>query len=373
MWNHDYEVEADARALEDGANLLYLSSGESSYNYETALDVAGSFNVTTDRLFCFDVRKESEEVIKGAILGAANGEAPVMTVLQGLEGLPGSQRRKLNFAFRLTDSTSEYYNSVVFFAHERHAVDTDAPDADADADADGESTRESTRRTALRLKEVLAGQLDDQEVNFNGLAFIGRMARTALQEGESFAAPVDICARLETYRLATSTLTATASKGRAAPAMTQSEPDTFVPVLFMAALVVLVLSIWRAFIPSVPKGVAPTVPTAAATAAAAVSTAAAAVSTAAAAVSTAAAAATPSNQGKVTWKEGLTSPGATVEAAGRSRTASKAKAPVSEKSTRIGTSSKSTSRSSTAPTAEASVGESLRRSARQASKASNDS
>jgi hypothetical protein len=390
MWSHDYELESDGWTLEEGFNLLYLSSGDTSFNYDVARGVADGLNVKVNRLFCFDVRNESEQVIKDAILGAANGEESVMTVLQGVEALPGSQRRKLNFAFRLTDATTEYSNSVVFFAHERQTDAGAGTDADAGADASGapdaSGGESGTRANALRLKDVLAEQLDNTEVSFNGRAFLGRMARTAFQDTPAPAPEVDICALLEASgrALARSHVSAppTPTPQETATLSNTShiaQPDLVFAVGRAMVLFTLFFYLLRFFNPSARKVEAPTVPAAAAVPAAA---------TAPAATVSAAAGRASSKGEIVTSKVRHATPkkASTEVAGGKAGTGRKTKSLGGQTSSRRGTSptpsraNPPTSTQSAPATGApgASGGEGLRRSARQAgrvnrSRASSDS
>ena len=122
LWRNDFELNDDIKALHGGSNLLYFSFGTSIFNQNVVDEV--SSRMKNAMVYCSDVR-DLEQVQQEA---RENPTSSIrVTILHSLEYLVESERRSLDFAFRLTDSSSDTAGNMVVFLYsaEKQRTSTD--------------------------------------------------------------------------------------------------------------------------------------------------------------------------------------------------------------------------------------------------------
>jgi hypothetical protein len=103
-------------------------------------------------------------------LGDGPSDSSLLVVVHGLEKLAPSERRALDFAYRLTDTSSEHTGRIVLLTVE---VDQAA--------IANEAAAAHTKETNDGMKLMLADALNEDSVFFNGHAFTGRLSRVLFQ------------------------------------------------------------------------------------------------------------------------------------------------------------------------------------------------
>eukprot|EP01032_Pedospumella_encystans_P013689 gene13689-15744_t len=159
--SHDFQH--DNHSLQQGSNLLYFSMGSKSHNLEIAQHIASYFKL--NHWGCFDVHHHSsisEYVHRTSVVDEVK-----FVVVHGLECLSASERRSLDFAYRLTDSSIDVSHVVILFVLETLPAETPVS-----------STQGIDALPAHDTKLKLAESLNEESAFFNGHAFTGRLART---------------------------------------------------------------------------------------------------------------------------------------------------------------------------------------------------
>lgn len=159
--SHDFQH--DNHSLQQGSNLLYFSMGSKSHNLEIAQHIASYFKLK--HWGCFDVHHHSsisEYVHRTSVVDEVK-----FVVVHGLECLSASERRSLDFAYRLTDSSIDVSHVVILFVLETLPAETPVS-----------STQGIDTLPAHDTKLKLAESLNEESAFFNGHAFTGRLART---------------------------------------------------------------------------------------------------------------------------------------------------------------------------------------------------
>ena len=172
FWEHPSDVAGDLLKLSSGANLLYLSMGSSDYNAEIVSEVQNLLDITTR--FCFDLRNNSD-LTKNIREISYSSHGPVLVVVSGASSLAPAERRALDFAYRLTDTTTDIAHIVVLFTMEPmvYKESTMYDPVVAAVETEGEDTQAK--------KLALAEALNEDSVFFNGRAFTGRLSRLSFQ------------------------------------------------------------------------------------------------------------------------------------------------------------------------------------------------
>lgn len=171
LWVNKYDLEEDVKLLNMGSNLLYLTVGDFEHNTAVATDLVASLG--HQRFHCVDIC-DSLDVLPLLYEGSVDGNE--LLVVHGIEDMAANERRLLDFAYRLTDSTSDLSHKILLFV-------VDSETSGAPLDSQPQIAPPATDVAGLELKLVLAEALNEDSVFFNGHAFTGRLARTAFQSG----------------------------------------------------------------------------------------------------------------------------------------------------------------------------------------------
>lgn len=168
LWEGQFELDEDMMALQRGSNLMYLSAGNFDHNVAVAQELMASFPKSTPE--CIDICKENDITSLLFELQANRRAVDKVLVVYGVESVSSNERRVLDFAYRLTDSSSELSNIVLLFVVES-----------GDMELGGSLPQILPPTQQLELKLALADALNEDSVFFNGHAFTGRLARTSFQ------------------------------------------------------------------------------------------------------------------------------------------------------------------------------------------------
>lgn len=158
--SHDFQH--DNHTLQQGSNLLYFSLGSKEHNLEIAQHIISFYKLR--QWGCYDVHQHTS--ISDYVHGASSSEEVKFVVVHGLECLSASERRSLDFAYRLTDSSIDVSHVVILFTLETTNIESSV------------ATHAVDTTPAHHTKLQLAESLNEESAFFNGHAFTGRLART---------------------------------------------------------------------------------------------------------------------------------------------------------------------------------------------------
>lgn len=160
---HDFQH--DNNTLQQGSNLLYFSMGSKRHNLEIAQHITSYYKL--NQWGCFDVHHHTS--ISDYVHGKSEDDEVKFVVVHGLECLSASERRSLDFAYRLTDSSIDVSHVIILFVMETFPSESPSPAATIQG-------IDSMHAHDTKLK--LAESLNEESAFFNGHAFTGRLVRT---------------------------------------------------------------------------------------------------------------------------------------------------------------------------------------------------
>ncbi len=192
---HDFQH--DNNTLQQGSDLLYFSMGSKRHNLEIAQHITSYYKL--NQWGCFDVHHHAS--ISDYVHGTGHVDDVKIVVVHGLECLSASERRSLDFAYRLTDSSIDVSHVIILFVMETFPAESPAT-----------TTQGVDSLPAHDTKLKLAESLNEESAFFNGHAFTGRLARTFFEShhvnmdipapgcatSASVSSPDDICTMLKT-------------------------------------------------------------------------------------------------------------------------------------------------------------------------------
>lgn len=169
LWENQFDLAEDLKVLQRGSNLIYLTVGDFEHNVAVALELTKSFQ--SQGTHCIDICSGRDILpVLNDLSGNGRGE---VVVIHGVEYIAPNERRVMDFAYRLTDSSSELSNIVVLFV-----VQSENSVEEKDLLQLSPPVNHSQQ---LELKLALAEALNEDSVFFNGHAFTGRLTRTSFQ------------------------------------------------------------------------------------------------------------------------------------------------------------------------------------------------
>jgi hypothetical protein len=163
------QFSEDAANLATGHNILYMSVGNSTFNTATVVALQEALHLNNP--VCLSVC--GTQNIMQTIRETSNygNVGPSLFVVTDVEYLNRTERRALDFAYRLTDSSCDFAGTVVVLLLDTNEQLANYP-----------PTRRAERD---ELKLMLAEALNEDSVYLNGHAFTGRLSRVLFQQKTS--------------------------------------------------------------------------------------------------------------------------------------------------------------------------------------------
>jgi hypothetical protein len=163
------QFSEDAANLATGHNMLYMSVGNSTFNTATVVALQEALHLNNPVCLGLCGTQNIMQTIRGTSTCAEGG--PSLVVVTDVEYLSPTERRALDFAYRLTDSSCDFAGTVVVLLLDTNEQVADNPP--------------TNRAERDELKLMLAEALNEDSVYLNGHAFTGRLSRVLFQQRTS--------------------------------------------------------------------------------------------------------------------------------------------------------------------------------------------
>jgi hypothetical protein len=163
------QFSEDAANLATGHNILYMSVGNSTFNTATVVALQEALHLNNPVCLSVCGTQNIMQTIRGTSTCAEDG--PSLVVVTDVEYLSPTERRALDFAYRLTDSSCDFAGTVVVLLLDTNEQVADNPP--------------TNRAERDELKLMLAEALNEDSVYLNGHAFTGRLSRVVFQQKTS--------------------------------------------------------------------------------------------------------------------------------------------------------------------------------------------
>jgi hypothetical protein len=162
------QFSEDAANLATGHNILYMSVGNSTFNTATVVALQEALHLNNPVCMSVCGTQNIMQTIRGTSTCA---DGPSLVVVTDVEYLSPTERRALDFAYRLTDSSCDFAGTVVVLLLDTNEQAADHPP--------------TNRAERDELKLMLAEALNEDSVYLNGHAFTGRLSRVLFQQKTS--------------------------------------------------------------------------------------------------------------------------------------------------------------------------------------------
>jgi hypothetical protein len=162
------QFSEDAANLASGHNILYMSVGNSTFNTATVVALQEALHLNNPVCLSVCGTQNIMQTIRGTST-CADGSS--LVVVTDVEYLSPTERRALDFAYRLTDSSCDFAGTVVVLLLDTNEQVADNPP--------------TNRAERDELKLMLAEALNEDSVYLNGHAFTGRLSRVLFQQRTS--------------------------------------------------------------------------------------------------------------------------------------------------------------------------------------------
>jgi hypothetical protein len=163
------QFSEDAANLATGHNILYMSVGNSTFNTATVVALQEALHLNNPVCMSVCGTQNIMQTIRRTSTCAEGG--PSLVVVTDVEYLSTTERRALDFAYRLTDSSCDFAGTVVVLLLDTNEQVADNPP--------------TNRAERDELKLMLAEALNEDSVYLNGHAFTGRLSRVLFQQRTS--------------------------------------------------------------------------------------------------------------------------------------------------------------------------------------------
>jgi hypothetical protein len=160
------QFSEDAANLATGHNMLYMSVGNSTFNKATVVALQEALHLNNPVCLSACGTQNIMQTIRRTSTCAEGG--PSLVVVTDVEYLSTTERRALDFSYRLTDSSCDFAGTVVVLLLDTNEQVADNPP--------------TNRAERDELKLMLAEALNEDSVYLNGHAFTGRLSRVLFQQ-----------------------------------------------------------------------------------------------------------------------------------------------------------------------------------------------
>jgi hypothetical protein len=180
LWIDEAEIENDKQSLEDGENLVYVSFGSWNHTHNLLERISENFLIEKYNANCFDVNNDETDFLD--LVDEIHTSNKSLILIYGIENLNRNQIHRLNFLFRITDSSFEYSNIITLLSFSNDFLLNISNDNENNllvSNNDNQIVLENNWKNNLALK------LNEPTEFFNGFAFAGRISRASIENSEN--------------------------------------------------------------------------------------------------------------------------------------------------------------------------------------------